>query len=106
MIIKKCDVCKEETDSLYDKSIATHVDVVNGRQYIRASKLHICRTCLNSINNTELTAQLGWYEDNVKEENTNPENGDNSEVNNGNEDNPNGNEQGNSEDAGGTTVGE
>lgn len=84
MIIKKCDVCKNETDILYDKMIATHIDTITGVQYIKQEKLHICRTCMNSINKCELEAQLGWYEDNIRQDNN----------------------SGDSEDAGGTTTGD
>jgi hypothetical protein len=67
MIIKKCDVCKNETDVLYDKMIATHTDTITGRNVIKQEKLHICRTCMGSINEYELSSQLEWYNDNVKE---------------------------------------
>ena len=67
MIIKKCDVCKKEVDALYDKDIATHTDIITGIQSIKQEKLHICRDCMVSVTKAELVAQLGWYEDNVKD---------------------------------------
>lgn len=90
MIIKKCDVCKNETDTLYDKMIATHTDTITGNPVIKQEKLHICRTCMGSINQYELSSQLDWYEENVKEV----------------EETSNGNGEQNSEDAGGTTIGD
>lgn len=110
MIIKKCDVCKNETDALYDKMIATHTDTINNVQYIRQDKLHICRVCMKAITEVELQAQLGWYEDNTKEveeeptENTGETGDDNGENTDGEE--PNGNNEQTGEDAGGTTTGD
>lgn len=70
MIIKKCDVCKNETDTLYDREITTHIDVINGNNVYKKEKLHICRTCMGSINNEVSAAELSWYEDNVKDDTT------------------------------------
>lgn len=100
MLIKKCDVCKNEVPTLYEKMIATHTDTINNIQYIQQDKLHICQTCMKSINEAVLQCQLGWYEENVKE--------DNEEVNgdpNNDEpiDNPDGNDEQNSGPTGGTT---
>ena len=90
MIIKKCDVCKNETDVLYDKMIATHVDTITGANVIKQEKLHICRTCMGSINQYELSSQLEWYNESIKED----------------EEISNENVEQNSEDAGGTTIGD
>lgn len=70
MVIKKCDVCKNETDTLYDRDITTHIDVINGNNVYKKEKLHICRTCMGSINNDVSAAELSWYEDNVKDDTT------------------------------------
>lgn len=70
MIIKKCDVCKNKTDTLYDREITTHIDVINGNNVYKKEKLHICRTCMGSINNDVSAAELSWYEDNVKDDTT------------------------------------
>lgn len=90
MIIKKCDVCKNEVDTLYDKDIVTRIDTINNVQYYKPEKLHICRTCMGSINDALDKCSLDWYEENVKEvdNETNEE------------------EEQNGEDTGGTTVGE
>lgn len=70
MVIKKCDVCKTEVDTLYDREITTHIDVINGNNVYKKEKLHICRTCMGSINNEVSAAELSWYEDNVKDDTT------------------------------------
>lgn len=99
MIIKKCDVCKNETDTLYDKEMVTHIDIVNGKEVYKKEKLHICRTCIGSFKDTIDKSELGWYEDNVKEASDDVvDNIDNNE--------PNGDSGQNSEDAGGTETGD
>lgn len=70
MVIKKCDVCKTEVDTLYDREITTHIDVINGNNVYKKEKLHICRTCMGLINNEVSAAELSWYEDNIKDDTT------------------------------------
>lgn len=109
MIIKKCDVCKTEVGALYDKEVVTRIDVINNTQYYKPEKLHLCRTCIGSINDTLDKCSLEWYEENIEEENGGNDNpGKDTSSNGDNEpnDETNGNDGQNSEDAGGTTVGE
>lgn len=68
MIIKKCDVCKNETDTLYDRDVTTHIDTISGNNVYKKEKLHICRTCMGSINESVSAAELSWYEDNIKDD--------------------------------------
>jgi hypothetical protein len=109
MIIKKCDVCKNVVDTLYDKEVVTRIDTINNVQYYKPEKLHICKKCMGSINDTLNKCSLDWYEENIKEENNN-DNNPSEDTSSNNDDEPNNetNESGeqNSEDAGGTTTGE
>lgn len=106
MIIKKCDVCKNETDALYDREVTTHIDTISGNTCYKKEKLHLCRTCMGSIKNTVDACELSWYNDNIKEDDVTPSN--DTAVDNDNQSNEtqdNNNEQ-NSGPTEGPTVGE
>lgn len=72
MVIKKCDVCKTEVDTLYDRDVTTHIDTISGNNVYKKEKLHLCRTCIGSIKNAVDACELSWYEDNINEEDVTP----------------------------------
>ena len=81
MDINKCDVCKNETNVLYDRDIVTRAAIINGDTYLKKDKLHICMKCVLSLNENIGMCELGWYEDNVKDDSEAPDSGSDKESN-------------------------
>lgn len=106
MIIKKCDVCKNETDTLYDRDVTTHIDTISGNNVYKKEKLHLCRTCMGSIKNAVDACELSWYEDNIKEDDVTPTDDTEGDVTVPSNDEPNENVEQNSGPTEGPTVGE
>lgn len=106
MIIKKCDVCKNEVDKLYDEDVVTHVDTISGNNCYKKERLHICITCMSSLRLATDACELEWYNDNIKENNVTPSEDAGEDNNGGSENEPNENEEEDSGHTGGTTTGE